>query len=194
MCNGKRAVWEANQTFSGSWGYYRDEYTWKSTPMLIRMLVNTVSKGGNLLLNVGPTARGQIEPRALERLDTMGQWMDLHGQAIYGCTAAPEQWTPPRDCRYTWNPETNKLYVHVYAWPFKVLRLPGMEGKIKYAQMLHDGSELFARIDPWVQDQLNILNPDQPAADAYVELPVQEPDVAVPVIELTIDPAAVPTG
>ena len=61
---GELVTWEACQTFSGSWGYYRDESTWKSPEMLIRMLVNTVSCGGNLLMNVGPTSRGYIDYRA----------------------------------------------------------------------------------------------------------------------------------
>ena len=61
---GELVVWEACQTFSGSWGYYRDETTWKSPEMLIRMLVNTVALGGNLLMNVGPTSRGYFDARA----------------------------------------------------------------------------------------------------------------------------------
>ena len=67
--SGERVTWEACQTFSGSWGYYRDEMTWKSPEMLIRMLVETVSLGGNLLMNVGPTARGYLDNRAQEALE-----------------------------------------------------------------------------------------------------------------------------
>ena len=62
-------VWEGCQTFSGSWGYHRDEMTWKSVKQLLHMLVDGVSKGGNLLLNVGPTARGEFDYRAMERLE-----------------------------------------------------------------------------------------------------------------------------
>ena len=58
---GEKVPWETCQTFSGSWGYYRDEYTWKSVSQTIVMLIETVSKGGNLLLNVGPNARGVIQ-------------------------------------------------------------------------------------------------------------------------------------
>ncbi|MDA1044815.1 MAG: alpha-L-fucosidase, partial [Verrucomicrobia bacterium] len=65
---GKPVLWEGCQTLSGSWGYHRDESTWKSGPMLVRMLVEHVSKGGNLLLNVGPTGRGELDYRALESL------------------------------------------------------------------------------------------------------------------------------
>ncbi len=59
--NGKKVPWETCQTFSGSWGYYRDEYTWKSPAQLLELLIESVSKGGNLLLNVGPTARGVFD-------------------------------------------------------------------------------------------------------------------------------------
>ena len=64
--DGKPVVWEACHTFSGSWGYHRDEASWKSVDQLIRMLVDTVSKGGNLLLNVGPTGRGELDRRVLD--------------------------------------------------------------------------------------------------------------------------------
>ena len=80
--DGKKAPWETCQTFSGSWGYHRDETTWKSVRQLITMLVETVSKGGNLLLNVGPTARGTFDARALARLEGIGQWMHLHDRSI----------------------------------------------------------------------------------------------------------------
>jgi alpha-L-fucosidase len=65
MLDGAPVTWEACQTLNGSWGYDRDNLDYKSVDMLIRMLVDGVSKGGNLLLNVGPTGRGAIDPRAL---------------------------------------------------------------------------------------------------------------------------------
>ncbi len=66
--DGEPVVWETCQTFSGSWGYHRDEATWKSPGQLIRMLVNTVATGGNLLMNVGPTAQGELDARAVAAL------------------------------------------------------------------------------------------------------------------------------
>jgi alpha-L-fucosidase len=83
---GEPVVWETCQTFSGSWGYHRDESTWKSPGQLIRMLVNSVSCGGNLLMNVGPTALGMFDRRAMEALGVYRDWMGQHAQAIYGCT------------------------------------------------------------------------------------------------------------
>ncbi|MDR0386226.1 MAG: alpha-L-fucosidase, partial [Prevotellaceae bacterium] len=126
---GERVPWETCQTFSGSWGYHRDEYSWKSVRQLIVMLVETVSKGGNLLLNVGPTARGAFDERAGERLDGIAKWMKFHDRSIYGCTQAPDDFETPRNCMLTCNPETKRLYVHVLEWPFKSLHLPNYKDK-----------------------------------------------------------------
>ena len=91
---GERVLWEACQTFSGSWGYHREEESWKSVPQLVRMLVDTVAKGGNLLLNVGPTGRGEFDSRALDRLRGMGEWMRRHGRA--STAARPRPSSRPR--------------------------------------------------------------------------------------------------
>lgn len=94
---GELVTWEACQTFSGSWGYHRDEASWKSPDMLIRMLVNTVSLGGNLLMNVGPTARGYFDARArggpegVCGLDAAARTVDIrlhHGGAGVSCRPA----------------------------------------------------------------------------------------------------------
>ncbi len=178
--NGKPVVWEACQTFSGSWGYYRDEYTWKSTEMLVQMLIDTVSKGGNLLLNVGPNGRGELDPRAIERLRGMGEWMRLHNRSIYGCTAS--DFTPPPDCRYTQN--SNRLYLHMFAWPFRHVHLDGLAGRVAYAQLLNDASEVKRiEIDPHQQAQ-NTTMGSAGANTLTLELPIRKPDVVVPVIEL----------
>ncbi len=78
--DGEPVVWEACQTFSGSWGYHRDEETWKSPEQLIMMLINTVALGGNLLMNVGPTSLGTLDSRALKALGVYGDWMALHSE------------------------------------------------------------------------------------------------------------------
>ena len=97
--DGQRVTWEACHTLNGSWGYDRDNLDWKSPELLVRMLIDTVSKGGNLLLNVGPTARGEFDARSQAILDTIGCWMRLHCRAIYGATAS--DWSAPADCRFT---------------------------------------------------------------------------------------------
>jgi alpha-L-fucosidase len=182
--NGQRVVWEACQTFSGSWGYHRDEETWKSDEQLIQMLIDTVSKGGNLLLNVGPTGRGEFDERALSRLAAMGEWMKRHDRSIYGCTEAPDGLVPPQDCRYTYNPDTKRLYVHVFAWPFIHLHLDGLAGKVEYAQLLNDASEVHMKgLDPW-QVGVGVNTPEKDAQVLTLTLPVKKPKVSVPVIEL----------
>lgn len=180
MIDGKPVIWEACQTLNGSWGYHRDNLDWKSEIMLIRMLVDTVSKDGNLLLNVGPNARGEFEPRAVERLQDIGEWMRLHGRSIYGCGAS--DFTPPPDCRYTQN--GNRLYLHLFAWPFGHVHLQDMADRVEYAQLLNDGSEIkMQRIDPHQAAQ-NTTMGGLNSGTLTLRLPVQKPDVAVPVIEL----------
>jgi alpha-L-fucosidase len=178
--NGERVVWEACQTLNGSWGYHRDNLDWKSTPLLTQMLVDTVSKGGNLLLNVGPTARGEFDPRAREALADLGAWMRRHGRAIYGATME-EQFRAPRDCRYT--RRGDRLYLHIFAWPMRHLHLEGLAGKVAYAQLLHDASEVVVSdSDPQASAQ-NTAAPGF-AGVATLELPIQRPEVLVPVVEL----------
>jgi alpha-L-fucosidase len=177
---GERTLWEACQTLNGSWGYDRDNLDWKPVGMLVRMLADTVSKGGNLLLNVGPNARGELESRALERLRGLGEWMRMHERAIRGCTAS--DLTPPPDSRYTENGD--RLYLHLFGWPFKHVHLQGLAGRVEYAQLLNDASEI----------EMMVIDPDQRAQNTTVggipegtltlELPVQRPSLEVPVVEL----------
>ena len=175
---GKRVPWETCQTFSGSWGYHRDENTWKSVPQLIELLSETVSKGGNLIMNVGPTARGEFDGRAKERLDGFAKWMHHNSRSIYGCTQAPDGFSAPNGTALTYNPVRNTLYVHLYSYPMGFLPLDFYE-KVKYAQFLHDGSEIFIRKPSNVHGQSGDLKPV-----GGVSLPMLKPDVAVPVVEL----------
>lgn len=179
--NGQPVVWEACQTFSGSWGYHRDEESWKSVDQLVQMLIDTVSKGGNLLLNVGPTGRGELDERALSRLQGIGEWMKRHSRSIYGCTQAPEGFKAPQDCRLTYNPETNRMYVHVFAWPFLHLHLDGFADKVEYAQLLNDASEI--KMTGLLDWQASVESKEK-GNTLTLTLPVKKPNVTVPVIEL----------
>ena len=180
---GELVTWEACQTFSGSWGYHRDESTWKSPEMLIRMLVNTVSLGGNLLMNVGPTARGYLDARAEAALKVFADWMKYNSRSIYGCTMAEPELLPscPRDCRFTQSEDGSRLYVHLFAYPYAHLQLPGLAGKAAYVQFLHDGSELG-----FTEGGVRHFSEGAAKADdlLVVELPPVKPDVVVPVIEI----------
>ena len=178
--NGAPVVWEGCQTFSGAWGYHRDESTFKSPKQCVEMLVNHVSRGGNLLMNVGPTGRGYIDDRALDRLDEYGFWMKYNSRSIYDCTLSP--FAEPEHCRYTYNAETKRLYLHLFSYPFKDMILPGLAGKIKYAQFLHDASELHFSVDGSVWG----TNPP-PEGSVRLELPVIQPDVLVPVVEIFLN-------
>ncbi len=180
--NGVRVPWETCQTFSGSWGYYRDEYTWKDTRQLLGLLAETVGKGGNLLLNVGPTARGAFDGRATERLEAIGEWMRWNSRAIYGCTQAPPEFEAPANSLLTYNPKTRRLYVHLLDYPMGTLWLKGYASKVAYAQFLHDGSEIrFGAPRPSVTYQESLS-----ADDLVLELPVVKPNVEIPVIELVL--------
>ncbi|MBI1387482.1 MAG: alpha-L-fucosidase [bacterium] len=178
--DGKKVPWETCQTFSGSWGYYRDETSWKSTRQLLSLLIETVSKGGNLLLNVGPTARGTFDYRATERLQGMGEWMKYNSRSIYGCTQAPADFKAPNNTMLTYNPATNRLYVHILEWPMGELHLPGFAGKVKYAQLLNDASEVrFTSRPDWQSDYEGV------AKDILtLDFPVLKPHTEIPVVEL----------
>ncbi|MBQ4089103.1 MAG: alpha-L-fucosidase [Clostridia bacterium] len=180
---GELVTWEACQTFSGSWGYHRDETSWKSSEMLIRMLVNTVSLGGNLLMNVGPTSRGYFDYRAEAALKTYADWMKYNSRSIYGCTMAEPEIlkTLPADCRYTQSEDGTRLYVHLYAYPYKHLQIRGLAGKVDYIQFLHDGSELL-----FTEKAVEHFSEGAAKADdlLVINLPEVKPNVEVPVIEI----------
>jgi len=170
--NGRKIAWETCQTFSGSWGYYRDETSWKSTAQLLELLIESVSKGGNLLLNVGPTARGIFDYRAQDRLKSIGEWMKVNGKSVYNCTEAPADFIPPANTLLTYNPVTNRLYVHLLAYPMGSLTLEKMADKVKYVQFLHDASEIeFSK-----GAEGNII----------LQLPVLKPPFEIPVLEVIL--------
>ncbi|ANU38143.1 alpha-L-fucosidase [Vibrio scophthalmi] len=133
-----KVVWEGCQTLNGSWGYHRDNDNFKTSEMIIKMLIDTVSNDGNLLLNIGPNARGQIDKTSRKLLGEIGEWMGLHSKSIYKSEGSTV--TPPADCRYTIR--DNKLYLHIFSWPYRTLTLKNIPKKVKYAQLLNDYSEL----------------------------------------------------
>ncbi|MGF7039912.1 alpha-L-fucosidase [Mucilaginibacter lappiensis] len=169
-------TWETCQTFSGSWGYYRDENTWKTHRQLLDLLITSASNGGNLILNVGPTARGEFDFRATRALDSLSHWMHANSNAIYNCTYAPDTYKKPDSSKLTYNKATKRLYVHLYNYPNTgSIVLPGYNGKISYAQFLNDHSELLFKP--------SATNPE----DLVLTLPIKKPDYEIPVIELTLN-------
>ena len=173
--NGKKIPWETCQTMSGYWGYYRDENRWKKSEQLLEMLIETVSRGGNLLLNVGPTGRGLFDDQIQERLKFIGDWMKSNSRSIYGCTEAPAEFIPPANSLLTYNPVTKRLYIHLFNYRIEErVTLVNALDKIKYAQFLHDASEI--RYRPGREE--NTKN------DAIFQVPVQKPSMELPVIEV----------
>ena len=183
LVGGRAVPWETCQTFSGSWGYYRDEATWKSPAQLVSLLAGTVACGGNLILNVGPTGRGAFDARAKKALCAVGEWMDLNARAIYGCREAPAEFKAPAGSVLTWNPAARRLYVVLTEWPMGKLRFD-FGDRVEYAQLLHDASEIEVRKR---SGELNIGGGHKArvADDAWeFVLPVVKPDVEIPVIEV----------
>ncbi len=106
--------------------------------------------------------------------------MRLHERSICGC--GPSAYDAPPDCRFTQNGD--RLYLHLFSWPFSHVHLPGLAGKVRYAQLLSDGSEIqLVEPDP-TRAAENTRPGGQPAGTLTLELPVRRPEVAVPVIEL----------
>lgn len=180
---GELVNWEACQTFSGSWGYFRDEMSWKTPDMLINMLVRTVSLGGNLLMNVGPTARGYFDSRAENALKVYADWMRVNGRSIYGCTMAEPEFKVPNGCFATQSVDGKRLYIHLVEYPFAFLELRGFAGKVEYAQFLHDGSEiLFTEGKSEHFSEARTEAPDL----LVLTIPQIRPNVITPVIELIL--------
>ncbi|MFN7544827.1 MAG: alpha-L-fucosidase [Acidobacteriota bacterium] len=132
-----QGLWESCVTINqASWGYNKYETEFKTERDLIRTLVEVVSKGGNLLLNVGPKPDGTIQPEFVTRLEAMGEWLKTNGEAIYGTTASPFERLPFFG-RATQKGST--LYLHVFGWPQDgQLRVPGLKNLIHSAYVLGD--------------------------------------------------------
>lgn len=176
--NGERFPWETCQTFSGAWGYSRDETTWKNTRQCLDLLITTVAHGGNLILNIGPTARGTFDCRACERIMGFARWMRVNSRSIYGCTEAPADFESPDGTVLTYNPLSRRLYVHLFNYPAGALGVR-FGDRIEYAQFLHDASEVKAEPLPEWQGKN-----DPNEFDTYLKLPVAPPPVEIPVVEI----------
>ncbi len=133
--SGKSTLWESCVTINqDGWGYNKYETEFKTSRDLIRMLIEVVSKGGNLLLNVGPMPDGRIQSEFVERLDAMGRWMKVNSEAIYGTTASPFARLPFFGRATVKN---NNLYLHVFEWPKDGrLRIPGIKNPVFSARIL----------------------------------------------------------
>jgi alpha-L-fucosidase len=130
------ADWETPATINDTWGFKRDDHNWKSPESLIRKLVDVASKGGNYLLNVGPTAEGVVPQPSVDRLLTVGAWLERNGASVYGTRPGPLQgldWA-----RSTVAP--GRLYLHVLEWPaggrLELPLAPDLAGAVTRATLL----------------------------------------------------------
>ncbi len=167
--------WEACITLNNNWGYCSKDKDFKSPKQIIRAIVECVSKGGNMLLNVGPNSKGEIPEESLKVLSEVGKWMKQNSKSVYGC--GKSQYAKPEWGRYTQNGK--KLYAHIYDRGIGPINFKGLNGKVAKARLLSDGSEVKL-LKPW-----NTGNyPD----DLFIELGSQKlPDENDTVIELDLD-------
>jgi alpha-L-fucosidase len=157
--------WESCMTMNDTWGFKHYDENWKSSQALIRNLIDIVSKGGNYLLNVGPTAQGEIPRPSVERLADMGRWMAVNGESLYGTGAMPftEQLAWGRATR-----KDGKLYLHVFDWPADgVLLVPQIHGKVLTARMLAGGASVAFTQTTGITLKLPVKAPD-PIASVIV--------------------------
>lgn len=172
--------WESCMTMNNHWGYNKNnDAGYKSSSELIRKLVETSSKGGNFLLNVGPTAAGTFPQLSLERLQSIGAWMDINGEAIHGTSASPFAFLPWGRCTMKREGDLTQLYLHVFEWPQDGrLVVPGIGNRVTHAQLLADPTRKIAPLPVHGDLVLRLL-------------PTEAPDESVSVIKLTLQGAPV---
>jgi alpha-L-fucosidase len=180
---GSGVDWESCMTMNNHWGYNKNDHNWKSTTTLIRNLIDCASKGGNYLLNVGPTAEGLIPAPSVERLAEIGQWMKVNGEAIYGTTASPIA-RLPFNGRCTRKGQT--LYFFVYNWPADAKLTVPLNNTIKRARLLAEPSANLVTAGNVIT--LPATAPDKNASVVAVDFE-GEPDVVVTRIQQATDGA-----
>jgi alpha-L-fucosidase len=165
--------WETCMTMNGTWGYKKDDDNWKSVDTLLHNLCDIASKGGNYLLNVGPTSEGLIPGPSVERLQEVGKWMKQNGEAIYGTTASPFK-------RLPWGRATTKLheggatlYLHVFDWP--------SDGKLTVPGLKNPATKAWLLVEPGKSLPL-----EAHGSDLMISVPLAAPDKIVSVIALEI--------
>lgn len=180
---GRPVRWEACQTTNGSWGYDRDNLAFKSPQLLVRMLVDSVACGGNMLLNVGPDGRGGLRREDRETLAAIGEWMTLHERSVIGAGPEPDLDAPPGTVLTR---RGDRLYIHLQTWPLQHVHLAGAAGRVRFARLLHDGSEIpFTTSDP--DQEATSMAPTGLALDTVTFIvPIRRPDVLLPVIEVRL--------
>ena len=146
---GPGVYWESCMTMNDHWGYNKNDHNWKSTETLVHNLIDCASKGGNYLLNVGPTSEGLFPAPSLERLQQIGDWMKVNGVAIYDTTASPFSQLPWGRCTTKTDGKKTTLYLHVWDWPTNgKLLVPGLKNPVRSAILLATGKRLETSATP----------------------------------------------
>jgi len=157
-------AWETPATINDTWGFRRDDTNWKSPGQIAFKLVDIVSKGGNYLLNVGPTAEGVIPQPSADVLRTVGRWLRVNGEAVYGTGPSPfgdefGEWTsrgakdvrgqklflPHTEWRVTTRP--GKLYFTFFSEPRAPFEIPVMKNRVLRAYRLADKAPVELKTD-----------------------------------------------
>ena len=136
--------WETPMTLNGTWGYSQTDENWKTPETVIRMLINVTGKGGNLLLNVGPDARGVIPGGSVEVMRSVGTWLKANGESIYNTRAVPNFPYQLNFGGVTYHPDKNRLYLHAINYPVApyTLFIYGLKTKVTSAGLLSTGESI----------------------------------------------------
>jgi alpha-L-fucosidase len=166
--------WETCMTMNNHWGYNKFDQDWKLTEDLIRKLADIASKGGNFLLNVGPTAEGLFPQPSIDRLQAIGKWMKVNGEAISGTKASPFKSLEWGRCTQKPMEKGTRLYLHVFDWP--------AEGKLNVPGIFNQPGKSYLLSDP-ENKRLEVKREE----DALViSIPAEAPDPVNSVVVLDI--------
>jgi alpha-L-fucosidase len=161
---GIEEYWETPQTLNETWGYSKFDRKWKSPKEVIHRLVEIVGKGGNYLLNVGPTGEGVIPQASVDILNKVGDWMKQNSESIYGTTSSPFYKLPWGHCTV----KGEKLYMHVFNWPSDgKLKISNLKNNVKNAYLLvnknrklkikQEGNTVFVAVPERPPDEVNTV-------------------------------------